>query len=86
MSQQPKSSAPATAGEVIRIAGPLEDAVIARIIDTGATAAEVLEAYMWLTADDQLGTELKRTRTGRIAQVYDILAAEFQDADEIESG
>jgi hypothetical protein len=37
----------------------------------------VLEAYNWLTADDALG-DLERPRTGRVAQVYDILADESQ--------
>ena len=82
MSDQPEASAPARASEVAEIVGPLDDAVIASIVATGATAAEVLEAYTWLTADDQLGTELERTRTGRVAQVYDILAPEYQDAEE----
>jgi hypothetical protein len=82
MSGSAKPSRPVTASEVVRLVGPLEDAVVARIIDTGATAAEVLEAFTWLTADDDLGTELERTRTGRVAQVYDILAPEFHEADE----
>ena len=35
----------ATASEIVAICGPLDDGVIARIRDTGATAAEVLEAF-----------------------------------------
>ena len=44
------------AAEIIEIVGPLDDAVLMRIVETGATPAEVLEAFTWATADDQIGT------------------------------
>ena len=84
MAQPEKHAPPATASGVVRIVGPLEDDVIASIISTRATEAEVLEAVKWFTADDDLGTEVQRTRTGRVAQVYDILAAEAQDDEEFD--
>jgi len=65
--------------------GPLEDDVITSIISTQATEAEVLEAVTWFTADDGLGGEVRRMRTGRVAQVYDILAAETQDDEEFDT-
>jgi hypothetical protein len=70
------SAKPANASEVRAIVGPLDDIVIARIVATGATAAEVLEAYTWFMADDQLGTELERPCRGRVAEVVDILEDE----------
>lgn len=79
---QHDSVKPATAGEVVSIVGQLDDVVITSITATGATAAEVLEAFTWLTADDDLGTELERTRTGRVGQVYGILADEMQQDEE----
>lgn len=82
MAQREKAAPPASASGVIRIVGPLEDDVISNILSTQATEAEVLEAVKWFTADDGLGSELRRTRTGRVAQVYDILAAEAQDDEE----
>ena len=82
MPQQTKSEPPATASGVVRIVGPLEDDVITSIISTHATEAEVLEAVKRFTADDGFGVGLRRTCTGRVAQVYDILAAEAQDDDE----
>jgi len=84
MAQREKYAPPATASGVIRIVGPLEDDVIASIVSTGATEAEVLDAGKWFTADDGLGTEMQRTRTGRVAQVYEILAAEAQDEGELD--
>jgi hypothetical protein len=70
------SAKQASASEVRTIVGPLDDAVIARIVATGATTAEVLEAYTWFMADDQLGTELERTCRGRVAEVVHILEDE----------
>jgi len=71
---QPPVTTPASASEIRGIVGPLDDAVITSVLATGASAAEVLEAYTWLTADDQLGIELERNRSGRVGQVYAILA------------
>jgi hypothetical protein len=83
MGQPEKLALPATASGVVRIVGPLEDGVITSIISTRATEAEVLEAVKWFTEDD-LRARLHRTRTGRVAQVYDILAAEAQDEDDLD--
>ena len=71
---------PASASEIRGIVGPLDDAVITNVLATGASAAEVLEADTWLTADDQLGTELGRNRSGRVGQVYTILADVLEPA------
>jgi hypothetical protein len=58
MPQQPLIT-PASASEIRGIVGSLDDAVITSVLATGASAAEVLEAYTWLTADDQLGTRAR---------------------------
>jgi hypothetical protein len=75
-------SRPATTAEIIEIVGPLDDAVLMRIVETEATAAEVLEAFTWTTADDQIGTELERRPRGAVARVYEILKREEPEADE----
>ena len=73
---------PATAAEIKEIVGPLDDAVLMRIMETAATPAEVLEAFTWATADDQIGTELEHRPRGVDARVYDILKREEPEADE----
>jgi hypothetical protein len=73
---------PATAEEVLEIVGPLEDSVLMRIVETGATPAEVLEAFTWATADDQIGTELEHGARGAVARVYEILKREEPEPDE----
>ena len=77
-----ETARPATAAEIIEIVGPLDDAVLMRIVETEATAAEVLEAFTWTTADDQIGTELERRPRGAVARVYEILKREEPEADE----
>jgi len=74
---------PATATEIVAICGHLDDDVIARILATGATASEVLEAFTWYSADDQIGTELQHQRHGAVGAVYDILAQEEPDPEEL---
>lgn len=73
----------ATASEIIAIVGHLDDGVIARILATGATPAEVLEAFTWANADDRLGRELLRRPHGAAGTVYEILMREEPDPDEL---
>jgi hypothetical protein len=73
---------PATASEITEIVGPLDDAVLLRIVETQATSAEVPEAFTWATADDQIGTELEHRPRGRVALVYEILKREEPQPDE----
>ena len=73
----------ATASEIIGIVGHLDDGVVARILATGATPAEVLEAFTWATADDQIGTELRHGRSGVAGEVYEILMQDEPDPEEL---
>ena len=75
-------SRPATAPEITEIVGPLDDAVLMRIVETEATPAEVLEAFTWANADDQIGTELEHRPRGAVARVYEILKREEPESDE----
>jgi len=75
-------SRPTTAAEIIEIVGPLDDAVLMRILETQAVRAEVLEAFTWASADDQIGTELEHGLRGAVARVYDILKREKLEPDE----
>jgi hypothetical protein len=71
-----QNTRPATAAEITEIVGPLDDAGLVRIVETEATPAEVLEAFTWATADDQIGTELEPRPRGVVARVYEILKHE----------
>ena len=72
---------PATAAEIIEIVGPLDDALLMRIVETEATPADVLEAFTWATADDQIGTELEHGPRAAAARVYEILKREEPEPD-----
>ena len=61
-----QNARPATACEITEIVGPLDDAVLVRIVETEATPAEVLEAFTWVTADDHRhGTRASAARRRR---------------------
>jgi hypothetical protein len=77
-----EKSRSATAAEIIEIVGPLDDDVVMQILETEATSAEVLEAFTWATADDQIGTELEHGPRGVVERVYEILKREEPEADE----
>ncbi len=72
---------PATASEVVQIIGPIDDHIIADIMATGATAAEVTEAYSWLSSRDYFHRKVHELAHGRVAQVYRILDAERRPAE-----
>jgi hypothetical protein len=73
---------PATAVEIVAICGHLDDDFVAAIAATDATAAEVLEAFTWCSADDQIGTELQRGQRGNVRAVYEILIQVEAEPDE----
>ena len=62
-----QNARPATACEITEIVGP---------------PAEVLEAFTWATADDQIGTELEHRPRDVVALVYEILKREEPQPDE----
>ena len=73
---------PATGIEVRRILGPVDDELVMSILATGATAEEVVEAYEWFGGSDRMGTDLDRTRRGRVGAVCEILARDYEEAEE----
>ncbi|MFO0996771.1 MAG: hypothetical protein U1F33_08790 [Alphaproteobacteria bacterium] len=73
-----------TRDDIQKIAGTLSEARTAEIIATGATGAELMEAMEWLMADDVMGTKLRKSRSGRVAQLYEILLADRPEYNERE--
>ncbi len=80
MEKKPTES-PATGAEVRQILGSIDDEQVMAILATGATAAEVMEAFEWFSGDDRLGTDLEHTQRGRVAAVYEILAKDVEEED-----
>ncbi|MXN78265.1 hypothetical protein GR157_26405 [Burkholderia sp. 4701] len=75
-------SAYATASEIRAIVGPIEDELVAQILDVGPTSSEVLDAYTWLRADDRLEGRLERELHGKVARVFEILEQDEADGDD----
>jgi len=76
------ASTAATTAEIVAILGRIDDGLLMRILETGASAAEILEAYTWASANDQIGTDLAHRPRGPAAQVLGILEREEAEADE----
>ncbi len=66
----------AAAEEIRRMVGDVDDAVISSIEQTGATAAEVLQAVQWFRGGGGLEDEACHAPHGRVRAVYEILQAE----------
>lgn len=71
-----------THDQVLEIVGRINDTRIAEIIATGATAAQVTEAFAWLSEDEYLGGELEKPLAGVVQRVYDILRADEPEWEE----
>jgi len=69
--------------DVMTMLGPLDDAVVAGIIATGATVEELAQARAWLTDDEALINSGKPLPSGRVADIIEIMAAQEQEEDEL---
>jgi hypothetical protein len=72
----------ATADEIRKIAGDVDDDVVSNIMSSGATESEVLEAFLWTTSDEELGNEVERLPHGAVGAVVEILRAQVPEADQ----
>jgi hypothetical protein len=75
------SDKPAGVAAIRQILGDFDDATVARIAAIGATEAELLEAYQWVSADDEVGAETERSPSGRVGQICEILRSEEPDSE-----
>lgn len=69
--------------DVTAIVGPLDDARLAAIIGTGATADQVMEAFTRLASDGPLDPDTDHRLDSTVARVYEILSeGRFEDEEE----
>jgi len=64
-----------TRDRVIEIVGTIDDAKIAQILATKATAEELLEAHTGVIEQGDLEAETGRRMSGTVARLYEILMA-----------
>jgi len=73
-----------TRNEVIAVLGPVGDDLIVESVGTGASQAELAEAYTWLRSDEALVNEGRPLPSGRVGALLEILqTSEETEAPEI---
>jgi hypothetical protein len=73
---------PLTRRDVVSTLGAVDDILVAKIIETGATAEELAEARAWLANDEALMNAGRPLATGRVARLVDILGAIKEEEEE----
>ena len=81
MQLQPKRD-PLSHDTVVRIAGDVSDAKAVAIIASGASLDELEQAVAWASLEDDVMGKERRTLTGIVAELYEILTADEADEDE----
>jgi hypothetical protein len=67
--------------DVVRIVGDMDDIIVARLVGTGATVAELREAVAEVQVGEALGEPTPEPSTPRVAQLRAILR-DVLDAEE----
>jgi hypothetical protein len=67
---------------VLAIAGPLDDAILARVLAMEATPEELLEAAAWAAQESDVMGEERKPMTARVAQLYDLITAEEPERED----
>lgn len=67
---------PLTHDQVVGIVGRLEDLRVAEIIETGASAAELVEARRWVAGDKRTLGDEQPLRPSIVSRLCDILRAD----------
>jgi hypothetical protein len=74
MQERPRAQL-ASSEEITGILGPVDETLIVEIQRTGASAAEVLEAFARLEEDDAVGPIAHRPAEAKVVEVMAILQA-----------
>jgi len=70
-----------TAKEVSEVLGPVDEALLAEILQTDATAAELAQAWAWVNSDEALIGEGRPLPSGKVAVLMDLLAPPEDEPD-----
>ena len=69
-----------TAQDVIAVLGPIDETKITEIIATGATPADLAEAWAWINNDEALINEGRPLPSGKVAELCALLDEPDEDA------
>jgi hypothetical protein len=59
--------------DVVSVLGPVDETVVADIVATGVTPAELAEARAWVNADEAMIGEGRPLPCGRVAELVELL-------------
>ncbi|MGV1791076.1 hypothetical protein [Rhizobium sp. A37_96] len=71
-----------TSHDVTAVLGPVDEALLAEIVATGATPTELSEAWAWVNSDEALIGEGRHLPAGTVAALVDLLSADQEDWEE----
>ncbi len=72
---------PMTHDEVVSVLGPGDETLVAEIVATGATLAELREAWAWLHGDEALMGEGRPLPGTRVAALIDLLEPQGEEEE-----
>lgn len=70
-----------TSEEVTAVLGQMDDTLVTDVIATGATQAELAEAWAWINNDEALIGEGRHLPSGRVAILVDLLSPDVEDEE-----
>ena len=70
-----------TREETRALVGPAADATLTAILDLGVTRADLAEARAWIENDEAMLSSGRRTPSGRVARVMEILREQEAEDD-----
>ena len=70
-----------TSKDVIAVLGSADETLVAEVIATGATQAELAEAFAWASNDEALMGEGRPLPTGRVAALVDLLSSDEEEPE-----
>ena len=59
--------------QVTAIVGHMDDEYITAIVDSGASADDVLQAFTWFNSEEAIGQDPEHHMTDQVRRVYQIL-------------
>lgn len=70
---------PLTRDEIVSLLGPVDEATIAEVAETGATLEDLREALAWLNSDEALMGEGRPLPGTHVASLINLLAPEDEE-------
>ena len=67
---------PLTREDVVSVVGPADEVMIADVIATQATLAELSQAWAWVNSDEALIDEGRSPPSGRTAELVELLTSQ----------